>query len=472
MNERLRFTAYGGLFKRFFSLSKVEFWKLMISGLLFFLIISSYTIVKELQNIVFPAFLGIDKVPLAKLITLLSLLPAALVDAYLVDRVRRSTLLVIYLAIWVIIGLYMSFGLPLNSLNLSSTKVTLTTFQSSTIWAFFLFVEGYTVFLMSTFWSFTNSISNPKSAKHTYGFIVASSKLGGMLTAILAWALFSTSIGLGFSTIGKLKLLMILAVSLLAIALFIIYLAMEYLPSDVFKGYHNVAITEEKVQKTGIFNGIKLLFVNRYVFGIFVLMLCTDAINEVVNYQRLNFIFNQAKNSSGFNDARIVHLASSAYSQIAYMQLTAFILSFFVTNGLLRFIGVRRSLFIVPTFVGIGVTLYFLTGMHQLIIYLYVSLHALNYSLGTPVRESLYVVTDRDVQVKSKFVIDACAVKLSKSFSQGFNYYNVQYILSTFGKRISLLANNVFMLSFCAIWICAAYFMGKAYESKNKEKAE
>ncbi|WP_323722279.1 hypothetical protein [Candidatus Fokinia crypta] len=200
-------------------------------------------------------------------------------------------------------------------------------------------------------------------------------------------------------------------------------------------------------------------------------MSCTDAIGEVINYQRLSLMFNQAKSSSSFNDDKIVDLVSTIYSQIAYMQLIAFILSFFIANGLLRFIGIRRSLFIVPIFVGIGITLYFLTGMQQLIICLYVALYALNYSIGTPVRESLYIVTDRDVQVKSKFVIDACAVKMSRSLSHGFNYCNVQYILSAFGKRASIFANNAFMLGFCAIWLCTAYFMGKAYDAKSKEKA-
>ncbi|WPX97621.1 Npt1/Npt2 family nucleotide transporter [Candidatus Fokinia crypta] len=250
MNNRLRAVSYSRFFKRFFSLSKVEFWKLMLSGLLFFLIISSYTIVRELQNVIFPAFLGLENMPLSKLATLLSLLPAALVDAYLIDRVRRATLLVVYLAVWIIIGLYVSFGLPLDILDLTSEKIFLTTLQKSTVWAFFLFVEGYTIFLMSTFWSFTNSINDPKSAKHTYGFIVASSKLGGMLTAFLAWALFSTSIDLGFSVVGKLRLLMVVAVLLLIIAFFIVCIAMEYLPSDVFTGYHNVPITKEKVRKT------------------------------------------------------------------------------------------------------------------------------------------------------------------------------------------------------------------------------
>ena len=47
--------------------------------------------------------------------------------------------------------------------------------------------------MVSVFWAFANSITNPEAAKKNYGLMVSGSKLGGMFSAGLAWIILSHS---------------------------------------------------------------------------------------------------------------------------------------------------------------------------------------------------------------------------------------------------------------------------------------
>ena len=58
-------------------------------------------------------------------------------------------------------------------------------------WLFYFFVEGYSPFMVSVFWAFANSVTDPNEAKKNYGLMVSGSKLGGMVSAGIAWMILS-----------------------------------------------------------------------------------------------------------------------------------------------------------------------------------------------------------------------------------------------------------------------------------------
>ena len=54
-------------------------------------------------------------------------------------------------------------------------------------------MESFNAFYSTTFWSFADSINNPKDAKHTYGLLVSGSKIGGILSSLLFYYMISCS---------------------------------------------------------------------------------------------------------------------------------------------------------------------------------------------------------------------------------------------------------------------------------------
>ncbi|AWD33138.1 Tlc ATP/ADP transporter [Candidatus Fokinia solitaria] len=457
------------LFVRFFSLNAIEGKKLLLSGFLFAMLIGSYSVVHELQNIVFSALVGVKNVPLAKLTTLGLLFPWIFIDAYLADRVRRISLLKLYICMWIALGLLLLFVVPFDKMNAESLPF-LTFREKAASWTFFMFSEGYMVFLVSTFWAFVNSINNPKSSERIYGFIVSCSKIGGMISVYVAHCIMKGFFDqmLGCTTdIQKIKLVITYAITMLFTALITLLIATKLFKRNVFEGYLGTSILSEKISKTGIFLGVRLILHNRYVLGIFGLIFCLELITEFVSFQRIILLVSSSiklKSTGSINS--VSQIASGSYIQILYMHFVGFLLSIFLTNGVMRTLGTAKALLIMPLITAVLLGFYIFNA--HFIIYAYVILHALSYSLNTPIRESLYIITSRDIQLKSKFVLDAFAIKGAKAITNIFNYFSSN-IATKVGTFLVLLSNDIFISIACALWIFIAYKMGAKYSTSIKD---
>ncbi|WPX97906.1 hypothetical protein [Candidatus Fokinia crypta] len=460
---------FKSIFTRFFSLDAMEVKKLLLSGFLFAMLIGSYSVVHELQNIVFSALVGVSNVPVAKLITLGLLFPWIFIDAYLADRVRRISLLKLYICMWIFLGLFLLFVVPFDKINAESLPF-LTLGEKAASWTFFMFSEGYMVFLVSTFWAFVNSINSPKSSERIYGFIVSCSKIGGIVSVYLAHCImkgfFDTALGCT-TDIQKIKLVITCAITMLFVALLTLSLATKLFKRSVFEGYLGASILSEKISKTGIFLGLRLILQNRYVLGIFGLIFCLELITEFISFQRvILLVSSSAKLKSAGSINSVSQIAGSSYIQILYMHFVGFLLSVFLTNGVMRTLGTAKALLIMPLVTAILLGFYIFNT--HFIIYAYVILHALSYSLNTPIRESLYIITSRDIQLKSKFVLDAFAIKGAKAITNAFNYFSSN-VATKVGMFLVLLCNDIFISIVCAAWIFIAYGMGAKYSVSIKE---
>ncbi|CAL7960996.1 ATP:ADP antiporter, AAA family [Alphaproteobacteria bacterium] len=437
------------LIKRLFSLSKIEQQKLKITGLLFFCIIASYTIAKELQHIIFNVAVGITHMPFAKLLIMLLLLPLLFVDGMLVDRFRRDQILMLYLTIFSFTGLTFCYLLGTGDVQAHVSPII--------GWLFFLYVEGYVVFILGVFWAFANSIHNPQHAEHTYGFIVSISKLGGIFSGGFAYLFLSTRLSENFKDIDKLRVLLCISSAMLGIAALFLYTQLKKVKKNVLQGYcTNIC---EKIEKTGAAAGLKLMIKQPYILGIFFIIFSYEVMVEVINYQRLLVVMPGKAAAVGES---ISAIGTALYCQSMTMQALACILSFFIANGMLRFLGIRTSLFIMPIFVFCILAAYFASGVQQIFVFLYIVLHALNYGVNTPIREGLYIVASRDIQLKSKFIVDGLAVKTGRCTGQLFNI-GVSKVLMHAQYGSIAFATNTFFICGLSIWFIVCTAVGKRY---------
>ncbi len=63
--------------------------KLVLLAATFFLIIGSYTLVREIKSAIFMTVVGKEYIPWARLLVMIGLLPAVMFYSLLVDRIRR-----------------------------------------------------------------------------------------------------------------------------------------------------------------------------------------------------------------------------------------------------------------------------------------------------------------------------------------------------------------------------------------------
>lgn len=445
------------LFKKLFNVAPHERLKLLLLSLTFFFVIASYTIIKELKDSIFIAVVGKEGILYAKPLTMFVLVPAILFYAFLVDRVRRYQLLYIYAIFYGIMGLVFAVLLSHPTIGLANTHAS---FNRWFGWLFYFFVEGYSPFMVSVFWAFANSVTDPKEAKNNYGLMVSGSKMGGMVSAGLAWILLSKSNPLAAyisSDIARHQLLLAFSsVMVLSVPLVIMFL-MKKVSGRYMHGYEAAYQLEKErtktgEERTGVFAGLYMILKYPYLLGIFCMVFFYEVINTVLGYQRISIA--QAHSSC------VSDVSAFLFQIIFWTHLTGFLISLLGTKTLLEKLGERLCLILIPVTTGIVLIYFMFTYTPEALIATFVVMRSINYGFSYPVRESLYIPTIKEIKFKSKSWIDAFGTKLAKSGGSGFNIYVVKFL----AQDMIFLVYTVFFASIIGIWTVAALMLGKRFD--------
>ena len=81
---------------KLFDIEPNERLKLFFLALIYFLVIGSYTITRDLKNSIFLVTVGKEYIPWVRVISMLMLVPAIFFYSRLVDRIKRYQLLIFY----------------------------------------------------------------------------------------------------------------------------------------------------------------------------------------------------------------------------------------------------------------------------------------------------------------------------------------------------------------------------------------
>lgn len=443
-------------FASYFPLQRDEYFKLIYSTLCFFLIIGAYTLSKELKDIVFTEIVGKEYLGLVKLITIFILIPSVMLYAKFVDALRRYQLLALYSFVYGALGLLFAFLLGSDTIGLANTVASPYRFFG---WFFYFFVEGYSPFVVSVFWAFANSINSPESAKKNYATLVSGSKIGGMLTAGFAWALLSVTDVNSFwmiSHIGRLQLLLTLASILLILVPVAIYLLIKSVSAVHLHGYEAAYRVEKQREKkgksdAGIISGLVMILRYPYVFGIFCLVLFYETIYTVLNYQKICIAKEGAKNLS--------ELSGFLFKIIFITHCVGLIISLFGTRKLLEKFGEKVCLLLVPLSTAALFIYFRISGTQFSFFIFFLIFRSIHYAFSYPVRESLYILTVKEVQFKSKSWIDSFGSKIAKSGGSAFNGLTSNLSIAAF-----TLAQSTLFAVLIGLWTLVAFLLGKRFE--------
>lgn len=424
----------------------------------FFLIIGAYTIAKELKDSLFTSIVGKEYIPIAKWPTMILLVPITLLYAKLVDSMRRYQLLALCSAFFGIGGLLIAYFIGHEAIGLINTEKSPYRIFG---WVIYLFVEGYMPFLVNVLWAFANSITSPEGAKKNYAIVVACSKVGGMITAATAWALFTigatTRFDTGlFSDVGMHQAVFAGSSLLLLLVPPVLWLMMRKVPGKDMHGYEAAYQVEkqkkkEHKEKTGVFAGISLLLKYPYVMGIFSMIFFYEVTNTVLSYLRIIVAESSSSSVSG--------LSGTLFKIVFMTHAVGFIISLFGTRALLRTFGERICLILVPITTGILLLYFMMSATAAALVATFVVLRSINYAFSWPVRESLYIPTVKEIKFKSRAWIDAFGAKFAKSTGSVFNLF-----ASWLGQGMFLTVHSFFFASLVGLWFIAAFLLGKRFE--------
>lgn len=430
-----------------------EMQKFLYLSFAFFFIIGGYTIAKEIKEAIFISIVGREYIPLAKTSAMLVLIPAIFLYSILVDSMRRYQLLAFYSALFGVLGLIFAWLLGHPTIGLSNT---ITSPYRIFGWILYYFVEGYSPFVVSVFWAFANSITSPDEAKRGYAFMVAISKIGGMLSAGVAWYLFSIndacSSGSCFDVYTH-QLVLVFASCMLIVVPFIIFMLMKRVPGKYLHGYEAVYQAEKETgkERSGIFSGLTILVKYPYVFGIFGMIFFYEMVSQVVSYLRLGIAQSQSSNISG--------ISAFLFKVIFYTHLVGFFFSLFGTSTLLKRFGERMCLMLIPLLSGAVLLYLMVTPTGAALTVAIIILKAINYAFAWPVRESLYIPTIKEIKFKSKSWIDAFGSKFAKASGSLCNF-----VITLAAPAMVLPIYSFFFAMTVTGWFLTAFFLGARFE--------
>lgn len=435
--------------------------KVFYLSLTFLCMMACHVIWRPLKLAIFSKMVGAYLVPDAKLYSLFLLIPLILLYSKLVDWLRRHQLLYCFTLFHGVGGLVFYYFLSHPVYGIANTEVNPNRLVG---WAFYFFMESFDAFLSTTFWSFADSVNNPKDAKNYYGFFVSGSKIGGILAAGLLYFLLINS------TVSSQLVLLPNALLCGSLMLFAaagsIHFLMKKVPDSSMHGYE-VAYqheTKKEPEKKTFFqslrssvDGLILIIKNPYVLGIFSLVLFYEIMIVMVEYR-------VAVNADA-SHSTVGGLTSFYAFYYLLMNVIGLIISFFGTTPLLRIIGIRFSLFIFPILCSALLLATLLCPSEAVIFALFVGLRAFNYALNHPTREVLYIPTTKDIKFKAKTWTDAFGSRIAKSCGSIINVS-----LKTVTPAAALVTTVSLSLGLSTLWIFIVYFLGRTLQNAIDNK--
>jgi AAA family ATP:ADP antiporter len=443
---------------KLFDIEPHERLKLFFLSLLYFLIVGAYTITRDLKSSIFLVVVGKEYAPWVRVTSMLMLIPAIFFYSKLVDKFRRYQLLIFYSVLFGLANLIFAYYIGHPTIGIANTDAR---FDRWFGWLFYFFVEGYSPFIISVFWSLANSVNNPNEAKKNYGYMVAGSKLGGIITAIFCWYICSLSARGTYSFLDHVathQIILIVSTLFLAFVPIVAILFMKMVPGHMLHGYEAAYQLEKESSesmakpKVSMFAGLEMFFRYPYVFGIFGMVFFYETIATVLSYLRLGIV--QADASS------VSDISGGLFEMALKAHVVGLVISLIGTQALLARLGTRICLLLVPFVSGVCCFYLMVETSAQVLKNIFVVFQACNYSFFMPVRESLYLPTIKEIKFKSKSWIDAFGSKIAKVSGSMFNVVAIKM-----GSALMLPIHSFFFAIIIGLWFILSFFLGRRFES-------
>lgn len=460
-DKEYNYMNIGGYLLRFFqfvcrynfgAFEKEEFKKFLKMGLIFALIIGVYWTLRPLKDSIFIQMVDKYQLPLAKTVSVLTLLPLVMFYTKLIGKFSREKMLVILPTFYGITILLFSILMFNVQEQISSYSMI---FSRSLGYFWYLFVESFGSLVVALFWAFATDSTDPTSAKRGFPLVVAIGQMGGI---VFPFAVGGLPHRLHCLTDGLSMLL--LSIFVLGIIPLVRHLIAST-PKELMTSYEEV---KKEESEPGFLEGLKLLLKNRYLLGIF----AANFIYEVV-ITIFDFNFKIAA-SDAYSGVALSHYLSMYGSSVNIISLLCLLLGI---SNVTRFLGVGVALAAMPIIVG-GALLGFLSlDSLSFLFALMVGSKAINYALNGPALKQLYIPTSSDVKFKAQAWVETFGSRSSKQVGSLFNM-----TLAPFQKTMGMVAgrSHYLMLSgaicfpLLALWLIVAIFLGKTFSKALKQK--
>ena len=309
---------------------------------------------------------------------------------------------------------------------------------------FYIWVGFFSLSIIAQFWSYGNDIYTKEAGNRLFPIIGLGATAGSPVGAWVAERLFDAHISP--------HLMLYLAAALLSLTL-VIYLAVN-------AGTRNrtsstvVAVIEEPL---GRGNAFWLVFANRYILLIAVLLIILNVVNTVGEYVLSDLVVKHAaelaSSDSTFDQGAFIGAFYGSY--FFWVNVIAVLLQAFVASRLVKKFGLAGVLLALPlialgayAFVAIGATLVIVRWAKT-------AENSTDYSLMNTAKQLLWLPTTREEKYKAKQAVDSFFVRLGDLLAAFVVFAGTAWL------ALDASGFAIVNLGLVAVWLVLAWMLVK-----------
>jgi AAA family ATP:ADP antiporter len=277
--------------------------------------------------------------------------------------------------------------------------------------AFYIFIGLLNVFMVSQFWQFANDLFTEGQGRRLFPFIGVGQSLGAWIGAAAVAPLVQR---LNYTPYT----LMLLGAIVLVIALGTTLMANSRETSRPDREGHDLG--HEPLGREG---GFELIWQDRYLFWIAVLIILLNVVNTTGQYILNRLIVGEAAARFGSGGAAVVEsrqfITAFSGSITAAVNLVGLLLQLFVTARVIRWIGIRGALFVLPVIALVNYSLIAVMPILAVVRVGKILENSTDYSIQNTLRQALFLPTSREAKYKAKAAIDTFFTRAGDVVSAG-----------------------------------------------------
>jgi AAA family ATP:ADP antiporter len=266
--------------------------------------------------------------------------------------------------------------------------------------AFYIWVGFFSLSIIAQFWSYANDIYSKEAGNRLFPVIGIGAPAGSWLGPIIAGHLFAAHVSI--------HLMLYLAAGLLALTL-TIYWAVNHRAKAA-------APSESRTNEAplGGGNAFALVFGNRYVLLIAVLLVVANFVNTVGEYILSHLVVEHAATLAAADPAFDKNAYVGAYygSYFLWVNVASLLLQAFVASRLVKRFGLAGVLFALPL-IALGAYSVIAFGATMAIVrWAKTAENSTDYSVMNTAKQLLWLPTSREEKYKAKQAVDSFFVRL------------------------------------------------------------
>jgi ATP:ADP antiporter, AAA family len=318
---------------------------------------------------------------------------------------------------------------------------------------YFIWVGIFNVFTVAQLWALATDLYTEAQGKRLFPMLGVGASIGAAGGAWIAGELIRP--------VGPYNMMLIAAGALCLCA------ALSRWASHVISEREGEREKKKNVETLGPEGGFQLLISDPYLRLIALLIILLNIVSLSGDFILGKLVVNHANLVVGAGKqlvaARGAFIGAYYANYYAWTNLVSFVIQAFLVSRIFKYIGIRKSLFILPALSLATFGSILASPILNVVRDLKVAENGTNYSLQNTVRNALLLPTSREAKYKAKAAIETFCVRLGDVSQAGIIFLGTRFL------RLSVRGFATTTLVFTVLWILVAVALYRQHCTRSQE---